>query len=83
MGSLSIDSFMDGAKGGVACGRRHVLIMDEVDGMAGNADRGGMQVSYNYYHTCCALLCYSYHSTKINLLCIWLINEECKNTMVD
>lgn len=24
--------------------RKHVLIMDEVDGMAGNEDRGGMQV---------------------------------------
>ena len=31
-------------KGGVSSGRRHVLIMDEVDGMAGNEDRGGMQV---------------------------------------
>ena len=25
---------------------RHVLIMDEVDGMAGNEDRGGVQVTY-------------------------------------
>ena len=24
---------------------KHVLIMDEVDGMAGNEDRGGLQVS--------------------------------------
>lgn len=24
--------------------RKHVLIMDEVDGMAGNEDRGGIQV---------------------------------------
>lgn len=24
--------------------KKHVLIMDEVDGMAGNEDRGGMQV---------------------------------------
>ena len=31
-------------KGGVSSGRRHALIMDEVDGMAGNEDRGGMQV---------------------------------------
>ena len=31
-------------KEGVSSGRRHVLIMDEVDGMAGNEDRGGMQV---------------------------------------
>lgn len=28
-----------------AAGRRHALIMDEVDGMAGNEDRGGIQVS--------------------------------------
>jgi len=26
-------------------GKRHVLIMDEVDGMAGNEDRGGISVS--------------------------------------
>lgn len=51
VGSLSIDSFMGGAKGGVASGRRHVLIMDEVDGMAGNEDRGGMQVSTYCYHS--------------------------------
>ena len=31
-------------KEGVSGGRRHALIMDEVDGMAGNEDRGGMQV---------------------------------------
>ena len=31
-------------KGCVSSGRRHALIMDEVDGMAGNEDRGGMQV---------------------------------------
>ena len=29
---------------GRASGRRHALIMDEVDGMAGNEDRGGVQV---------------------------------------
>ena len=27
---------------------RHALIMDEVDGMAGNEDRGGMQVESRY-----------------------------------
>lgn len=31
--------------GGLASGRRHALIMDEVDEMAGNKDMGGMQVS--------------------------------------
>ena len=29
----------------MAAGRGHVLIMDEVDGMDGNADRGGISVS--------------------------------------
>ena len=27
---------------------KHVLLMDEVDGMAGNEDRGGMQVRSSY-----------------------------------
>jgi len=27
---------------------KHILIMDEVDGMAGNEDRGGMQVATMY-----------------------------------
>ena len=44
----SLDAFRttssSGGKVGVASGRRHALIMDEVDGMAGNEDRGGMQV---------------------------------------
>ena len=30
--------------GGTESGKNHVLIMDEVDGMAGNEDRGGVQV---------------------------------------
>ena len=34
-----------------AAGRRHALIMDEVDGMAGNEDRGGIQVSSLSLHT--------------------------------
>ena len=38
-----------GGSGSIAAaGRRHALIMDEVDGMAGNEDRGGIQV----IHTC-------------------------------
>lgn len=43
LGCLSIDAFREGS-GGVVSGRRHALIMDEVDGMAGNEDRGGVQV---------------------------------------
>ena len=31
-------------------GRSHVMILDEVDGMAGNEDRGGIQV-YTHVHT--------------------------------
>jgi len=29
-------------------GRKHCLLMDEVDGMAGNEDRGGLQVQSQY-----------------------------------
>ena len=29
---------------GAVDGRKHCLLMDEVDGMAGNEDRGGLQV---------------------------------------
>ncbi len=43
--SASIHSFMGVAGGGIKSSYKHVLIMDEVDGMAGNEDRGGMQVS--------------------------------------
>ena len=42
--SLSITAFLGGNKEGVTSGRRHVLIMDEVDGMDGNADRSGVSV---------------------------------------
>ena len=44
LGCLSLDAFVEGRGGGVASGKRHALIMDEVDGMAGNEDRGGIQV---------------------------------------
>ena len=30
-------------------GQNHCLIMDEVDGMAGNEDRGGMQVGIQLF----------------------------------
>ena len=47
LGSLSLDGFVaaEVGQGGSASGRKHALIMDEVDGMAGTADKGGMQVS--------------------------------------
>ena len=44
---LSMDAFLEGKGGGAgggASGKYHALIMDEVDGMAGNEDRGGVQV---------------------------------------
>ena len=44
---LSIDAFLEGRGGGAgggAGGKCHALIMDEVDGMAGTEDRGGVQV---------------------------------------
>lgn len=34
-----------GSGSAAAAGQRHALIMDEVDGMAGNEDRGGIPVS--------------------------------------
>jgi replication factor C subunit 1 len=40
-------------------GKRHALIMDEVDGMAGNEDRGGMQELINLIK-----------STKIPIICM-------------
>ena len=40
-------------------GRAHALIMDEVDGMAGNEDRGGMQELINLIK-----------STKIPIICM-------------
>ena len=42
---------------------KHVLLMDEVDGMAGNEDRGGMQVRIK--HDCC-LFC-------LCVLCVCLL----------
>ena len=30
--------------------KKHCLIMDEVDGMSGNEDRGGVQVSFVAWH---------------------------------
>ena len=41
---LAIDAFLEGKGGGVGGGKCHALIMDEVDGMAGTEDRGGVQV---------------------------------------
>jgi len=40
----------------VADGRKHCLLMDEVDGMAGNEDRGGVQVvALSVFAFTCAL----------------------------
>ena len=44
LSSLSIASFLGGKKEGVSGGKGQVLIMDEVDGMDGNSDRGGISV---------------------------------------
>ena len=43
LGNTSITAFTVGGVGVSGAGR-HAVIMDEVDGMAGNEDRGGMQV---------------------------------------
>ena len=50
--SLSLNSFMGDKKGSVSDWQGHAVIMDEVDGMDGNADRGGISVS--------SLLCYTH-----------------------
>ncbi|KAH8318009.1 hypothetical protein KR074_000152, partial [Drosophila pseudoananassae] len=41
LGNKSLAGYFNGQ--GQAVSRKHVLLMDEVDGMAGNEDRGGMQ----------------------------------------
>ncbi|XP_050684593.1 replication factor C subunit 1 [Leptidea sinapis] len=41
--TTSLSGFARGATGKQAVTRKHVLVMDEVDGMAGNEDRGGLQ----------------------------------------
>lgn len=40
-------------------GQRHCLIMDEVDGMAGNEDRGGMQVQACELRNCITVILHS------------------------
>ncbi|KAA0191685.1 hypothetical protein HAZT_HAZT007176 [Hyalella azteca] len=42
LSNTSLSNFASG-HGGAATSRHHVLLMDEVDGMAGNEDRGGVQ----------------------------------------
>uniref|UniRef100_A0A2H1VJ44 Replication factor C subunit 1 n=1 Tax=Spodoptera frugiperda TaxID=7108 RepID=A0A2H1VJ44_SPOFR len=39
----SLSGFANGVTGKQAVTKKHVLVMDEVDGMAGNEDRGGLQ----------------------------------------
>ncbi|CAB3245403.1 unnamed protein product [Arctia plantaginis] len=39
----SLSGFAKGETGKQAVSKKHVLVMDEVDGMAGNEDRGGLQ----------------------------------------
>ena len=52
---------VSGGQGAKTHGHKHCLVMDEVDGMAGNEDRGGIQVMLNRY----ALI-----------ICIPLLNES-------
>ncbi|XP_057310081.1 replication factor C subunit 1-like [Hydractinia symbiolongicarpus] len=40
LSNVTVNGMLQGSNNG---GKNHVLIMDEVDGMAGNEDRGGMQ----------------------------------------
>ncbi|KAJ2943983.1 hypothetical protein O0L34_g8306 [Tuta absoluta] len=41
--TTSLSAFAKGDTGKQAVTKKHVLVMDEVDGMAGNEDRGGLQ----------------------------------------
>ncbi|XP_047506981.1 replication factor C subunit 1 [Pieris napi] len=41
--STSLSGYAKGVTGKQAVTKKHVLVMDEVDGMAGNEDRGGLQ----------------------------------------
>ncbi|XP_047034174.1 replication factor C subunit 1 [Helicoverpa zea] len=41
--STSLSAYAKGDTGKQAVTKKHVLVMDEVDGMAGNEDRGGLQ----------------------------------------
>lgn len=43
LSSKSLFGYFNGVKGNQAVSKKHVLLMDEVDGMAGNEDRGGIQ----------------------------------------
>ena len=54
-----------GSKSSPKDSSKHVLIMDEVDGMAGNEDRGGMQVQLNMSEYNPTLLKYT-HVSMIN-----------------
>ncbi|XP_038209178.1 replication factor C subunit 1 [Zerene cesonia] len=43
LSTTSLSGFARGVTGKQAVTKKHVLVMDEVDGMAGNEDRGGLQ----------------------------------------
>ena len=48
--------------------KRHVLIMDEVDGMAGNEDRGGMQVCV----CMCVCMCAHVFTCMCACVCVYM-----------
>ncbi|XP_039765625.1 replication factor C subunit 1 isoform X2 [Pararge aegeria] len=43
LSTTSLSAYARGSTGKGAVSKKHVLVMDEVDGMAGNEDRGGLQ----------------------------------------
>ncbi|XP_045760697.1 replication factor C subunit 1 [Maniola jurtina] len=43
LSTTSLSAYARGATGKGSVSKKHVLVMDEVDGMAGNEDRGGLQ----------------------------------------
>ena len=55
--------------------KRHVLIMDEVDGMAGNEDRGGMQVCVCV--CACAHMCLHVCVHVYVCICMYMTDYAC------
>lgn len=67
----SLSGFAKGAVGKQAVTKKHVLVMDEVDGMAGNEDRGGLQTLISLIKTTSVpiiCMCNDRNSTKMRSL---------------
>ena len=67
--------FLSVASGHKADPSKHVLLMDEVDGMAGNEDRGGMQVWREniMIFTCFVSFCVCAFSLFLVFVCVFVL----------